>query len=42
MLTETTSAVRLSTSGWPVSSRIAPRTEGTITVLVWSCVAALA
>jgi hypothetical protein len=41
-LTETTSAVWFSISGWPASSRIWPRTGGTITVLVWSCVAALA
>ena len=40
--TDTTSAVLLSTSGVPTSSRILPRTGGTITVLVWSCAAALA
>ena len=40
--TETTREVWLSTSGWPVSSRIWPRTGGTITVLTWSWVAALA
>ena len=40
--TDTTSDVLLLISGWPTSSRIPPRTDGTITVLVWSCAAALA
>ena len=34
MLTETTSADWLSTIGLPVSSRISPRTDGTITCSV--------
>ncbi len=42
MLTETTSALRLSTIGRPVSSSTSPRTDGTITYWVCSCLAWLA
>ena len=36
MFTVTTSELELSTSGLPPSSRIWPRTDGVITVCVWS------
>ena len=39
MSTETVSAVVLVTSWLPASSRIWPRTAGTITSLVWFCAA---
>ena len=35
MSTETTSAVRLVTRAWPTSSRIWPRTAGTMMFRVW-------
>ena len=35
MSTETTSAVRLATRALPISSRIWPRTAGTMVFLVW-------
>ena len=41
MSTETTRAVVLVTSWLPTSSRIWPRTAGTITSLVWFCWASL-
>ena len=41
MSTETTRAVWLVTSWSPTSSRIWPRTAGTITSLVWFCSASL-
>ena len=41
MSTETTSAVLFVTSWVPTSSRIWPRTAGTITSLVWFAVACL-
>ena len=41
MSTETTSAVELVTSRLPTSSRIWPRTAGTITFLVWLASASL-
>ena len=41
MSTETTRAVWLVTSRFPTSSRIWPRTAGTITSLVWFAAASL-
>ena len=41
MSTETTRAVWLVTSRLPTSSRICPRTAGTITLLVWFAAASL-